>query len=140
MADDGPALALQAAIVAHLKGADAIKTGPLGDPARIFDSVPAAPAYPYVSIGADQELDDGADCIDGYEFSVSIDVYSQSPGFPEAKRIAHAVRSLLHEQEDAIDIENYRIVVMQFAQALPRREADNTSSVRMTFTALVETL
>lgn len=94
-----PSLALQAAIVAALKGS-ADLTALLAE--RIYDRVPEAARFPYMSYGEDQvaEADaDGGTClIEGFEVFVTLHVWSRAVGRAEAKRIGGAVRATLHNR------------------------------------------
>lgn len=87
-----PALAIQAAIVALLK-ATATEAG-----SRVYDSVPEHYALPYVTIGPTESAPTDEDCFDATESFVQIDVWSGEVGFPQVKRIASALRAVLHEQ------------------------------------------
>lgn len=94
MAD--PSLELQGAIVARLKSVGAV-TALIGT--RVYDKVPTAPNFPYITLGPDDLLSDNADCITGYEFTVQIDAWSRASGFPEVKRIANEIRLALHDYD-----------------------------------------
>lgn len=86
---------LQRLLFATLKadvGVSAITT-------RVYDSVPAAPVFPYVSFGPQDSVDDGADCIGGLEITIQLDCWSRTVGFLECKNLVDAVRKALHEQE-----------------------------------------
>jgi len=83
------ALALQVALVQVLKTAQVAE-------GRVYDSVPEGATYPYVSIGPADVLADDADCVESAVVTQQIDVWSEEPGFPEAKRIAAAVRAAVH--------------------------------------------
>lgn len=109
MAD--PSLDLQKAIVATLKG-NAPVASLIG--ARIYDHVPDKASYPYVTYGADQSLQDDADCVAGFEVFVTIDVWSAGVGQPEMKRIAGAVRAALHNAELALD--EHSLVLIEHRQ------------------------
>lgn len=95
-----PSAALQKAIVAHLK-ADALVTTVLAQ--RVYDRVPVPPIWPYASIGPAQALEDDADCVEAFEVFQQVDVWSEDPGFLEAKEIAGMVRKALHGAELALD-------------------------------------
>ncbi len=60
----GPDLELQIAIVAVLRASADLKTL-IGDPIRLYQSVPDGAAFPYITIGEGQCVPDVADCIDG---------------------------------------------------------------------------
>lgn len=100
-----PSEALQRAIYDRLRSDAAVAALVAG---RVFDLVPQdnPPAFPYVSFGAFQVLDDSAGCIDGAEVFVTLDVWSRSQGTVEAKRICAAVASALHEADLPLDGEH----------------------------------
>jgi len=136
-----PAHELQLAIVAQLKG-DAAVTALVAQ--RVYDDVPSETqrasrtggSWPYVSMGPSDETSDNADCIDGFEITVQIDVWSQDVGYPEARRIADAVRRALKTDLDLTDN-----AMVSFEHRVTRYLPDPNPLVRraaMTFTALVE--
>lgn len=92
-----PSLALQGAINVKLR-ADIVAVF-----ARVLDHVPAGVTFPYIEIGEFQTVDDGAQCHDGVEVFITLHVWSRPgtkrPGQVEAKTIAGAVRTSLHEAE-----------------------------------------
>ena len=108
-----PAAALQTAIIAALR-ADAAVAALVG--ARIFDRVPppeAAP-YPYIVLADVQILDDGTDCRDQAESFTDLHCYSDKVGAMEVKRIAAAVRDVLHEQ--TLDLDGHAMIDMRVRQ------------------------
>jgi hypothetical protein len=91
---------LQVAVITALKGNAALAALVAG---RVYDRVPRDPntnrvtaAFPYVSLGAEQEIPELYDCIDASEIIFSIDSWSRDPGFREVKRIADKVERSLH--------------------------------------------
>jgi hypothetical protein len=128
-----PTHELQVAIVTRLKASAAI-TALVGQ--RVFDHVPAEAAWPYVSIGPSYELSEDADCIDAFEISQQIDVWSQDVGYPEARRIADAVRQAL--KADLILADN---ALVSFEHRITRYLRDPNplvSRASLTFDAIVE--
>lgn len=99
-----PSLALQVALVTRLT-ALATEAGE-----RIYDDVPpeadraadTGAAYPYVTIGAGQLVPIDEDCFDRSSTFFQIDVWTRTIGFPQAKQIAGAIRTALHEQSLAV--------------------------------------
>jgi hypothetical protein len=89
-----PSLELQRVILARLK-ADAELTAIVNG--RIYDRPPTNAAFPYVTLGEADVLAQRADCYDGSDVSMPIHGWSRAVGFPEAKRIASAIRASLHE-------------------------------------------
>ena len=61
--------------------------------ARLYDSVPSNPIYPYVSIGEDTDVDWSSrpGAMDGHEVTHTLHVWSQYNGFSEAKTIGDQV-------------------------------------------------
>jgi len=96
-----PSLALQAAFVAAIK-AMATEAG-----TRVYDRVPrtngiVAATFPYVALGTGSVLNNQADCYDGSDVTLAVHVWSRAVGWPEAKRIASAIRAGLNNAELAL--------------------------------------
>lgn len=130
-----PALALQKALVATLR-ADPVLVGLLSG--RVYDQPPAATAYPYATLGEDQILPDRGDGgYEGSDVTLTIHVWSRQDGFPEAKRIAGAIRAALTPGL-ALD-PGTALVDLAFTEARFVREPDGiTAHAVLTFTALTE--
>lgn len=91
---------LQKAIIARLLATGAV-TAFLGQ--RIYDNAPQGAVFPFLSLGPGQELDDSADCIDGSECFLQLDIWTQEGGSQlSAKQICGAVRKALHGQDLAL--------------------------------------
>lgn len=76
--------------------ADAGAGALVGD--RIYDGVPSNNAFPYVSFGPSQEITDDAECIDGEEHFIQIDVWARDQArMGPCKDICAAVKAALHE-------------------------------------------
>lgn len=132
MAD--PSLDLQKAIVAALKGASPV-TALVGQ--RIFDQVPPGTAFPYISYGSDDVLQDDVSCVTAYNASVQIDVWSRANGQPEMKRIAGAVRTALHDADLSLD--NHGLVLIEHEQTRYLDDPDGlTHHGALTFKALLD--
>lgn len=124
-----PSIELQAALVAALKAVGALPEVVAG---RVYDAVPPAAEYPYVTLGPCQVLPLKAGCIDGAEVYPQIDVWSQAVGYPEAKRIAKAIVAALDDQELAID--GHSTVLFEHQSTNYLREPDGkTSHAAITF-------
>lgn len=83
-------LALQKALIAHLKG-DAAVQALLGAPARIWDAPPNQAAFPHLLIGRSESRPVGADG-GGVEHALTLTVVSRFRGTEEAKAVLAAVR------------------------------------------------
>lgn len=88
--------ALQKAVVAVLKAANVADD-------RVYDRVPIGAMLPYVHFRAVQSVDDGADCVDGNEVYLEIDVWSTAVGKVEASNIASQVRLALNQVDLVLD-------------------------------------
>lgn len=132
MAD--PSLEIQGAVVARLKSVSAV-TSLIST--RVFDPVPEAPTFPYVSFGPSDLLTDDADCITAFEFTMQIDAWSRDPGFKQVKQISDAVREAIHQYEFNLPVN----ALVMFEHRITRtfRDTDGkTSHAAMTFTGFVE--
>lgn len=137
-----PSLELQGVIVARLKSTPAVtafvKT-------RVYDAVPpeqkridqTGAAWPYITLGEGDETGNDADCIDGFELTFDIDVWSRGVGFPEAKQIADAVRAALKSPELTLQIN--ALAEFQHRQTRIFRDPDGqTSHAVLTYQAFIE--
>ena len=129
-----PSLELQGAIVARLKGSAGL-TALVGS--RVYDAVPSNAVFPYVTVGEGDETSDDADCIDGFEISLDIDVWSRGVGFPEAKRISDEIRKALKSPE--LKLTQNALVYFNHRQTRFLRDPDGkTSHAVLTFEAFAE--
>ena len=70
-----PSIAVQRAVVLALKSSEALQ-GLIGDPARVYDRVPAGAVLPYITIGEDEVRDNSAEEMDGAEVTAVVHVWS----------------------------------------------------------------
>jgi len=84
--------ALYAALVAN---SDVITS--LGG-ARLYDEVPAAALYPYVTFGSATASPLGEDGNEGAEHNVTLEVWSQRRGSGQAKQVLSALAAALDEE------------------------------------------
>ena len=125
---------MQVAIVAVLKADPEVSALTAG---RVYDRVPADARYPYISFGPEQDIPEGADCIDASEIILQIDVWSDDPGFREARRVAKAVRRAL--SDETVSLTDNALVYFEYDGRRVLRDPDgNTSHVVLTFRAGVE--
>jgi hypothetical protein len=123
-----PELELQDAIVRALKA----------ESLTVYDSVPANAAFPYVSIGPVTSVQDDADCIDGMEITIQVDVWSRAVGVGEAGRITDTVRRALHRAE--FELTENALVMIEHTNSRRLRDPDGlTLHAVIEFRALVET-
>lgn len=113
------ATALRAAIFAALS-ADAPLLAALGG-ARIHDVPPAAPAFPYVTLGEAQLLDWSTATEHGEEHRLTLHAWSRHGGHGEALNLAALVQEALHDA--ALPLAEGRLVNLRTTGAEIRREA-----------------
>ena len=129
-----PSFELQKLIYDRLTGNPAV-SALIGT--RVYDRVPDNPTFPYVSFGPFDELSDNADCIDGFEVTLQLDVWSRSVGFPECRKIVDAVRKAL--PDDGMTLPDNALATFNHRTSRIFRDPDGlTSHGAMTFEAFVE--
>lgn len=116
-------LELQGAINTRLRN-DAPLTALINS--RVYDQAPNPVAYPYVTIGESQSLQDDAECITGEKIYLTLHAWSDEVGFPEVKRIAAAVKECLHLAP--IELPTYRLVFIMHRQTRTFRDKDGITS------------
>jgi hypothetical protein len=129
------AVALRAAIYDALV-ADAPLTTLLGGP-KVYDEVPRAAVFPYVTLG-EAEISDWSTATEGgAEVQLTLHAWSRQGGHREAHEIAGA---LLQALDDApLSLTDHRLVNLRFATADIRREADGrTYRALLRFRAVTE--
>jgi hypothetical protein len=120
-----PELELQSAIVARLKADPGVAALVAG---RIYDSVPASAAFPYVSIGPVDSVGFDPDCITGFDVAQQIDCWSRAVGFPECKKIVDAVRTALHGKEEAMPLASNGMTFFEHRTTRITRDPDGLTS------------
>ena len=123
---DGPALALQAALVAALR-ANAGVSALVG--ARVYDEPPQGVVFPYVRVGSVdlRPLRMSGTCTDE-DVLFSIEVHSRPvAGRVEASRIAHAIRLALDDA--ALVVAGFALEWCQFTTQAVTRAADGESYI-----------
>ena len=120
-------LALQKALIAYL-GEDSGVRALLGEPARIWDAPPTAPATPYLLSGRSEsrpvEADGG-----GVEHALTLTVVSRFHGTEEAKAVLAALRLRLGDA--ALEADGVRTVSLRltFADVYPAPDRLRTFAV-----------
>jgi hypothetical protein len=126
-----PSLAIQGAFLQAIVTAVPVIGG------RVYDTPPASPAFPYVSIGEIQVNADLADCYGGSESFAEVHVWSRAVGFPEAKRIADQIRGALHDADLTLD--GHSLELLHFRDGRTLRDPDGlTNHIALTFRALTQ--
>jgi len=89
-----PELRLQEAVFAHLQQ-DINVQAVLGVPVRLYDDLPPAPEFPFVSFGRHQSRELDADAPVLMEHTFSMHIWSKYGGKKECQQILDAVRTSL---------------------------------------------
>lgn len=125
-----PGLELQGAIVAALKAAEVCS-------ARVYDRVPAAVQFPYVTIGEVQVIDDEAECIEAVEVFVTIHTWSRAVGKPEASAINAQIRAALHNAN--LPLSTWRLLEIRQRDARTFTDGDGITTHGISvFRALID--
>lgn len=98
-------LVLQGAVVTLLKNAAAV-AALVG--ARVYDTVPANPTFPYITVGDDQVLPDLAEQYDGADVIMTINGWSHAVGYPEIKQIGAAINAAMTDA--VLTLTGFRLV------------------------------
>jgi hypothetical protein len=120
-------LALQKALIAHL-GGDAGLGGLLGEPPRIWDAPPGAPAFPHLLIGRSESRPVAADG-GGVEHALTLTVVSRFRGTEEAKAVLAALRLSLADAVLAADGVRTVSLRLAFAEVYPAPDGKRTFAV-----------
>jgi Protein of unknown function (DUF3168) len=103
--------ALQQAVYAALAAAPAVKAL-IGDPARLFDHVPAEAAFPYLCFGSASAADWSTKSFAGCEAEITLHAWSRARGAKEAKLILAAVHAVLHDA--ALAVPGHNLALLRF--------------------------
>lgn len=114
------ALALQAAVIAELKG-DGALTGLLGGP-HVHDGAPQGAGFPHVALGDVTSLDWDAGEEAGEEHSMTLLVRSRAGGRRQVLEITGAIVAALDEAP--LPLDGHRLVNCRIEATDTRRERD----------------
>jgi hypothetical protein len=128
-----PALAVQKSYVARLVAQIPAVAG------RVHDRAPQDVAFPWVQIGDIQLVEDGAGCLDAFEVTITLHVWSRDIGSVEARQIAGSVRAALHEWLPDLLGDGFRCVeaMHRDTRTLPDPDGITSHSV-LTFRLLID--
>tara|TARA_R110000796_G_scaffold251125_2_gene381799 strand:+ start:1310 stop:1717 length:408 start_codon:yes stop_codon:yes gene_type:complete len=85
---------------------------------KIFDNIPQDTSYPYVVIGNDSSVNTGTKTLDGNEYSVDIEVWSQYRGKKEIKDAMEIIYGLFHNVNYAVSGANMVVSQVRNVQSL----------------------
>lgn len=120
-------LALQKALLAHLRSAPALQAL-LGSPARIWDAAPLRASSPHLLIGRSESRPVQA-AGGGVQHGLTLTVVSRFQGTEEAKAVLAAVRSRLADAR--LEADGVRTVTLSatFADVFPGADGVRTFAV-----------
>lgn len=84
----------------------------------VYDDVPQGASFPYVSIGEDTSIQWDTDLDDGTESTLTIHVWSRSPGRKEAKELLDSIHGLLHRKTLTVTGASPVFCYYEFAETL----------------------
>ena len=113
--------ALQQAIFATLT-ADAPLLALLGAP-RLYDDVPQAADFPYLTFGQSLDRDWSTGTEPGNEHTLTLHVWSQARGKKETHEIIDALRTALHDQP--LSLTGHRLVNLRVTELSAARDKDS---------------
>ncbi len=111
---------LQTILYSTLNG-DSTLDGIVGDN-KIFDNVPQDTSYPYVVIGNESAINRGTKTLDGNEYTIDIEVWSQYRGKKEIKEAMERVYNLFHDA--TYSVSGADMVVSQVRNVITLTEND----------------
>lgn len=130
-----PSVELQTAVFERLTIFAAV-TAIVGQ--RIYDNVPEAPDFPYISFGASDHYPDDSDCIPCRVETLQIDCWARAQGKKRpARELADAVKAALHEYEVEFPVNG--LVEMRVTGVQVMGDPDGiTAHGIVTLTAIIE--
>ena len=134
---DGPALALQKALIEALRG-DAAVSALVG--ARVYDEPPQRVTRPYLRIGNLEVIPYRRDGGTDWQATFSLEAHSRPrQGRVEATRIAEAVVALLNDGEAGLSVEGFAVPWVEFvAQAVIRDSDGKSYQANIAFEAMLD--
>ncbi|MGL4542145.1 MAG: DUF3168 domain-containing protein, partial [Polymorphobacter sp.] len=91
----------------------------------IFDGVPAAAQFPYVTLGPDLTSDWSSKTSRGHEHRVSLSVWDEAAGTARAKSVLAAIEDAVRQLAGAIDA--HQIVSVLFLRSFVTKNPDGAT-------------
>ena len=94
----------------------AIDAASLG--ASVYDGAPASAVFPYIEIGSSDGIPNDADCVNGVDITMQVDVWGRDQGkMNPTEDLTFDVRDAIHEAQLTLDspyvCRNVRVVMFQ---------------------------
>lgn len=108
---------------------------------RVYDEIPTNAAFPYVQLGESQAIDDDTECAHRLEVTFDVHVWSRATGFPQARKIAAALRTAVRDAMNAgtLTLNGAELQELRHEQSRMLRDPDGkTSHGVLTFTAIID--
>jgi hypothetical protein len=105
---------LQQAVYDALRNATAVQAL-VGNPARIYDHVPAETVFPYLIVGESQTIDWSTKSYSGVAAEFAIHSWSRGRGRKQVKEILDAVHGVLHQA--ALAVTGHNVIELRFRSA-----------------------
>lgn len=129
-----PLLEIQGLVVSTLKSSASI-VALVGS--RVIDAVPQKTPLPYISIGPSDLTNVNADCIDGGDFTIQVDAWSDKPGFVEVHQVADAIVRALDDLE--VELATNALVFLQHSITRVMKDpAPGVVHAAITFQGVIE--
>jgi len=105
---------------------------------RIYDRVPAGAMFPYVTIGDEQVLDDGSECMDAWEVISDVHVWSRPDGGSKLELKA-LVAEIVPRLATTLTVSGFRTVVGDMQTVRSFRDPDGlTEHAVLSFRFLID--
>lgn len=136
-----PTTELLAAVLNRLRAIPAI-TAMVGT--RIYDNPPTgtnAPSSPYISVDGGDAISDDIECVNAYEITLQIDVWSwgddTAHSSVQVRKLAHEIKKALNNYEVAFTTNALVSITHDFTRFL-REDNDQVNHAAVTINAIVE--
>lgn len=110
---------------------------------KIYDNPPTypIPTSPYISMDGGDAISDDADCIDSYEVTLQIDVWSwganEAHSSAQVRKIAHEIKKALHDYDLPMTT-NACVSIRHDITRFMRSDDDQVNHAAVSITAIVE--
>lgn len=104
---------------------------------RVYDNVPENKLFPYISFGPHEVIEDDADGVDCGEHTLQLDVWTNTIGVVEAKKIISAARKALHRNNTEMTVNAIVTLEVSAIRVFPDPTPPITHGV-ITITANIE--
>lgn len=105
---------------------------------RIYDQVPASPQFPYITIGDEQDIEDGNSCEDGWEVFTDVHVWSR-PDAGSKAALKDLMAQIVPLLAINLNVTGFRVVTAKLVNSRAFRDPDGqTEHGVLTFRYLID--